>query len=345
MSPTLSYPLAQAGTSADSHRFGKRVRDATASGRRRPYRCFAIACQSVCPFIRTCKFHVSLCVATPWEPFGNPGTRTDSARRFFGKMSIDASHTLRQAGYEPTLSRGELVELLRDITARLGAEHYVVVQCLSGRANEDSRILACNWVFDALQAIGQEHLARIVRSHLATPLGSRARPFTLECLAGLLPPTEVEELKRNGHRAFACQQLLIGQARFGILFSAPDCEGLDEEAIAHAHMISSLRPVADHAGADRRAGRPAVGARARMPALGVRGQDDGRGGADPRRLVEHGEQLRHARDSKTVGEQSRHGHGHGHQEQTDLRGDCRWHGWGHSRRIWGKTKERRISSP
>ncbi|MCG6115523.1 MAG: helix-turn-helix transcriptional regulator [Mesorhizobium sp.] len=154
-------------------------------------------------------------------------------------MSIDASHTLRQAGYEPTLSRGELVELMREITAGLGAEHYVVVQCLSGRANEDSRILACNWVFDALQAIGQEHLARIVRSHLATPLGSRARPFTLECLAGLLPPPVVDELKRNGHHAFACQQLQIGQARFGILFSAAACEGLDEDAIAHAHMISS----------------------------------------------------------------------------------------------------------
>lgn len=154
-------------------------------------------------------------------------------------MSIDASHTLRQAGYEPALSRGELVELMREISTRLGAEHYVVVQCLSGRANEDSRILACNWVFDALQAIGQEHLARIVRSHLATALGCQARPFALECLAGLLPPKVVEELERHGHHAFACQQLQIGQARFGILFSASAAEGLDEEAIAHAHMISS----------------------------------------------------------------------------------------------------------
>lgn len=162
----------------------------------------------------------------------------DSARGTEDQMSIDASHTLRQSGYAPALGRGDLVAIMRDISTRLGAEHYMVLQCLAGRANEDSRILACNWVFDSLQAVGQAHLARIVRSHLATALGSHARPFTLDCMAGLLPAEVVESLEENGHRSFACQQLLIGQARFGILFSAAARELFDEAAAAHAHMIS-----------------------------------------------------------------------------------------------------------
>lgn len=162
----------------------------------------------------------------------------DSARGTEDDMSIDASHTLRQSGYAPALGRGDLVELMQETAARLGAEHYLVLQCLAGRANEDSRMLVCNWVFDTLQDVGQEHLARVVRSHLATARGSRPRPFQLGCLAGVLPDAVIEGLERNGHRAFACQQLQIGQARFGILFSASAHQNFDGAAVAHAHMIS-----------------------------------------------------------------------------------------------------------
>jgi len=152
-------------------------------------------------------------------------------------MSIHASHTLGQAPYQTVLNRAEMVELMQRTAADIGAEHYVVIQCLSGRANEASRVLVCNWVFDAMQAVGQEHLARIVNSHLSTPLGMHARPFGCESLLGLLPDEVIDGLQRYGHHEFASQQLQVGQGRFGIVFTAGSIGTLDQTAASHAQMI------------------------------------------------------------------------------------------------------------
>lgn len=161
----------------------------------------------------------------------------DSRKGTRDQMSIDASQTLGQAPCAPVLSRTEMVDLMRRTASDIGADHYLVVQCLSGRANEESRVLVSNWVYDAMQTVGQKHILRIIQSHLSTPLGMRARPFGCDSLTGFLPGDVIEGLERHGHQEFASQQLQVGQARFGILFSAGSSGALNRTAASHAQMI------------------------------------------------------------------------------------------------------------
>jgi DNA-binding CsgD family transcriptional regulator len=151
-------------------------------------------------------------------------------------MSIDFSFSARLTPFEPVLGRSELVELMSRITREAGADHYLIVQCLAGRANETSRILVCNWVFDALEAVGQDNLVRIAQSNLSTQLGMPARPFGCDRLSDILPEAAVTALSRNGHHGIASQQLQLGQAKYGVLFSAADEDALDADALSRAQM-------------------------------------------------------------------------------------------------------------
>jgi DNA-binding CsgD family transcriptional regulator len=161
----------------------------------------------------------------------------DSAAGNCGQMSIDISFTLDQSSAEPVLEREQLVDLFSRISTGIGADHYLVIQCLPGRANETSRILVCNWVFDVLESVGRDNLARIVQSQFSTRLGAPAKPFVCEDLAGLLPERAVAALIRNGHLDFACQQLQFGQARYGVIFSSAEKETLGSAAVSRAQMM------------------------------------------------------------------------------------------------------------
>jgi DNA-binding CsgD family transcriptional regulator len=160
----------------------------------------------------------------------------DSAKGAHVQMSIDVSYSLRQAPCEPVLRRQELVDIMSDIVRDLGVDHYLIIQCMAGRANETSRILVSNWIFDALEAVGQENLARLTRSHLSTQMGMRAHTFGCDSLVGLLSEEAVAALSKNGHRTFASQQLRFGQARYGIVFSASSHEALDPQAVSRAQL-------------------------------------------------------------------------------------------------------------
>jgi DNA-binding CsgD family transcriptional regulator len=152
-------------------------------------------------------------------------------------MSIDVSFCLRHAPCEPLLEREELVDIVAGIAAEMGADHYLVIQYLAGRPNETTRILISNWVFNALEAVGRDNLATIARSGLASQLGMPARIFGCDELRRFLPEAALEALMRHGHRTFTSQQLLLGQARYGILFSAADEAAMSVESASRAQML------------------------------------------------------------------------------------------------------------
>jgi DNA-binding CsgD family transcriptional regulator len=152
-------------------------------------------------------------------------------------MGFEASHSCWQGPAERLLGRRDIVALMGELCRDSGAEHYVVCQIGSRQGAQCQRILASNWLYDALEDVGAETLARILRSHLADQFGEEARPFGLEALAELLALDRAECFERNGIRELAGHRLAIGGARFGVLFSASTPGAMRPAAATKARMI------------------------------------------------------------------------------------------------------------
>ncbi len=135
------------------------------------------------------------------------------------------------------LTRPDLVVLMRQLCEEAGAEHYLIFQAGFGPAAEYGRVLACNWSFDSLQAVGWGNVTRLVASRLATALGGRASFFTGADLGGILDAEAAGALARHGHRELACLRLKVGRTGFGVLLSASRPGAMCGDIVARAQMV------------------------------------------------------------------------------------------------------------
>lgn len=103
----------------------------------------------------------------------------------------------------------------------ISAEHYMILDTACGPNGSSGRIIASNWVYDAIDMVGLDHLAGMARK--ATPLGTAPQPLFLAenpSRNSRICGDPESELARFGHNEVYALWLGTGARRACAFFSA-----------------------------------------------------------------------------------------------------------------------------
>ncbi len=118
--------------------------------------------------------------------------------------------------------RSDFSIALMQICLGISAEHYMVIDTACG-PDAELRILASNWVYDAIEMVGLDHLAGLARSRGATPLGGSPEPLVIAQNRNgnsRICGDPESELARFGHDEIYALRLRAGQRSGCAFFSA-----------------------------------------------------------------------------------------------------------------------------
>ncbi|MEW9804493.1 helix-turn-helix transcriptional regulator [Mesorhizobium marinum] len=135
-------------------------------------------------------------------------------------------------------SRGDLTAFLMDITAEIGADAYMLVAVTHEEDRNIARILASNWIHDAIELAGRRLIANLAEAPATAP-GTRPRSILANespDLPGLVDGEEAALLDVLGHREIYPLRLQVGRHRYFVLFSAERTDRIDLNALGGAQM-------------------------------------------------------------------------------------------------------------
>jgi DNA-binding CsgD family transcriptional regulator len=135
----------------------------------------------------------------------------------------------------------------------ISAEYYMVLDTGRGPDGSGVRILASNWIYDAIEMVGLDHFAKMTRK--ATPLGAAPQPLVLaENLSknSRICGDPESELARFGHNEIYALWLGTG-ARRGCAFFSASSLGRIRRNLVPAVQFRSAYLLAEMAGGDRAA--------------------------------------------------------------------------------------------
>ncbi|MFU0505496.1 helix-turn-helix transcriptional regulator [Pseudaminobacter sp. NGMCC 1.201702] len=136
-------------------------------------------------------------------------------------------------------SRGDLTAFLMGITADIGAHAYMLIAILHDQDRSEARIVASNWIHDAIQLAGHGLIAALAQDPLATAPGHLPqRLLTAEApaLGGGIGGEEAKLLDVLGHCEIYSLKLNIGQQRLFVLFSSAIPGSIDVDSLAQAQI-------------------------------------------------------------------------------------------------------------
>ncbi|MDR7034718.1 LuxR C-terminal-related transcriptional regulator [Mesorhizobium sp. BE184] len=136
-------------------------------------------------------------------------------------------------------SRGDLTTFLMQLAAEIGADNYMLLATVHDGVRSEARILASNWIFDAVELAGKKLIAAFAQGPLATPPGVRPRPFVASQSpdAGtLINREEAKLLEVLGHAEIYSLRLDIGRQRLFGLFSSAETGSIDQPGLMKAQM-------------------------------------------------------------------------------------------------------------
>ena len=138
-------------------------------------------------------------------------------------------------------SRGDLTSFFMQLCTRLGADSYMLVALVNGQDRSEVRIVASNWIFDAIRLVGNEFIADLVESRLSAAPGTRVT--ALQCSkAPELPEVLTGETARLldvlGHAEIFSLKLHVGKRRYFLLFSAGEPGVIAQETLQEAQLLS-----------------------------------------------------------------------------------------------------------
>ncbi len=136
-------------------------------------------------------------------------------------------------------SRGDLTNFFMELTAEVGAESYMLVAIVNGQAKSDARIVASNWMFDAIELTGRRLIASLAQGPLTALPGSRPLPFVAGEAPGLPELVSGEEAKLLavlGHAELYSLALNVGRQRFFVLLSAGRAGQIDRPNLMKAQL-------------------------------------------------------------------------------------------------------------
>jgi len=135
-------------------------------------------------------------------------------------------------------TRGDLTAFLMDLTAEIGADAYMLVAIVHDEDRNTARILASNWIHDAIELVGRPLIASLAQTPATAP-GTRPRSLLASHapeLPGVLNGEEAALLDVLGHREIFPLRLQVGRHRYFVLFSAERAEKIDQGRLVGAQM-------------------------------------------------------------------------------------------------------------
>lgn len=135
-------------------------------------------------------------------------------------------------------TRGDLTTFLMDLTAEIGADSYMLVAVVHDEDQNTARILASNWIHDAIELVGRHLIANLAQAPATAP-GTRPRSLLASeapDLPGILNGEEAALLDVLGHREIYPLRVQAGRNRYFVLFSSERVDRIDHDALAGAQM-------------------------------------------------------------------------------------------------------------
>lgn len=160
---------------------------------------------------------------------------------------IATLHSPHAVAVEQTQRRAALRQLAREA----GADHHIIIDP-SGHSG-DGGIIAADWQFDAILAVGRDTLMRLSGSRLASGFGTSVHlfePFELVAENGLLTLQEAAALREFEHAEFACLKLRAADSRLVAILSSQHPGAMDKAALARFQLLASYH-LSERAAIDR----------------------------------------------------------------------------------------------
>lgn len=127
------------------------------------------------------------------------------------------------------VTRNDLVSFLWQIRYLVCADYYMLLD-LTSRKSEQARIVACNWIYDAIDIVGLETITR---------LASNVRNSGQSRQTSLLSAPELASLRDQGHVDVQGISLRVGRRRFVLLLSASQDEKLVAPFFKQVELLCS----------------------------------------------------------------------------------------------------------
>jgi DNA-binding CsgD family transcriptional regulator len=136
--------------------------------------------------------------------------------------------------------RSDLSIGLMQICLGISAEYYMVLDTGCGPDGSDIRLLASNWIYDAIAMVGLDHLAGMARK--ATPLGAAPQPLFLaenKSKISRICGDPESELARFGHHEIYALRLGVGARCACAFFSASSIGRIRRNLVPAAQFRSA----------------------------------------------------------------------------------------------------------
>lgn len=131
-------------------------------------------------------------------------------------------------------SRADLTGFLMDLTAAIGADGYMLVEVLHEQDRYTARIVASNWIHDAIELAGRGVIASLAQTSAGVVPGFKPRAvLTREApaLPGLAGGEEARLLDVLGHREIFSLRLHVGRQRYFLLLSAAEAGRIAQDTL------------------------------------------------------------------------------------------------------------------
>ena len=154
-------------------------------------------------------------------------------------MKSSAAFASQDTASSRLTCRGDLTAFLMNVTASVGAESYMLLALVHDQTRLNARIVASNWIFDAVELIGPRLIATLAHDPLNTAPGSRPKPLVAAeapATGGLVNGEEARLLTVLGHAELYSLRINVGRQRLFLLFSAAEPGRIDAAALAAAQM-------------------------------------------------------------------------------------------------------------
>lgn len=138
-------------------------------------------------------------------------------------------------------SNGDLTSFFMELCDDVGADTYMLVAIDHDQDRSDIRLIACNWIWDAIHLAGHGLLARLVHGALSTAPGARAMAIESRRapdLPGVMSGDEARLLDVLGHAEMFALRLHVGRQRLFLLLSASEPGEIRQEALGQAQLRS-----------------------------------------------------------------------------------------------------------
>ncbi|MEO9340720.1 LuxR C-terminal-related transcriptional regulator [Mesorhizobium sp. SB112] len=148
---------------------------------------------------------------------------------FRAMIGLAAKHEERNFSAQLT-SRGDLTSFFMQLAERIGADSYMLVAMVHDQDKTDARIIASNWVYDAIELAGRDLITILAQSQFAFAPGTIAQSLHTARAPEFLDGQKAKLLDIMGHSEIYSLRLNVGRQPLYVLFSA-DEEGAIETAL------------------------------------------------------------------------------------------------------------------